>query len=91
VIMERILALLIIPADKALHFIYGMVIFAVAHFLLRPEYAAAIVVVVMVAKEIYDAQHPDKHTADPWDAVAGAVGAGLGWLCTLPALILLKF
>jgi hypothetical protein len=62
-----------------MHFICGLVIAA----LLTPfigAYSIAVVAIVALLKEIYDARHPDKHTADFMDWVATVLGGVLGML-----------
>lgn len=46
---------MIIPHDKALHIIYGAIIFVVAHIFMSPLMAFAAVVFVGLAKEAHDA------------------------------------
>jgi hypothetical protein len=68
-----------VPVDKFLHFIGGLVIAA----LLTPfigAYSILVVAVIAALKEIYDARHPDKHTADFMDWVATVLGGVLGML-----------
>jgi hypothetical protein len=68
-----------VPVDKFMHFICGLVIAA----LLTPfigAYSILVVAVIAALKEIYDALHPDKHTADIWDWVATVLGGVLGML-----------
>jgi hypothetical protein len=68
-----------VPADKQMHFIGGLVIAA----LLTPfigAYSIVVVAVIAALKEIYDALHPDKHTADFLDWVATSLGGVLGML-----------
>jgi hypothetical protein len=68
-----------VPADKQMHFIGGLVIAA----LLTPfigAYSILVVAVIAALKEIYDARHPDKHTADFMDWVATVLGGVLGML-----------
>ena len=77
--MEKILSLMVIPADKALHALYGAVLFAAAHFLVAPINALAAVAVVGVLKEVYDRFHP-AHTPDWRDALATAAGGVIGFL-----------
>ncbi len=43
-----------IPKDKLLHIMWGMVIFAVVWFVLTIHIALGVVIVVAVAKEVYD-------------------------------------
>ena len=68
-----------VPADKQMHFIGGLVIAA----LLTPfigAYSILVVAVIAALKEIYDARHPDKHTADIWDWVATTLGGLVGFV-----------
>jgi hypothetical protein len=68
-----------LPADKQMHFIGGLVIAA----LLTPfigAYSIVVVAVIAALKEIYDARHPDKHTADFWDWVATVLGGVVGFV-----------
>ena len=70
-----------VPADKQMHFIGGLVIAA----LLTPfigAYSIVVVAIIALLKEIYDALHPDKHTADFWDWVATTLGGLFGGLLT---------
>jgi hypothetical protein len=62
-----------------MHFLSGFIIAAV----LTPfigAYSILVVAVIAALKEIYDALHPDKHTADIWDWVATSLGGVLGML-----------
>ena len=68
-----------VPCDKQMHFICGLVIAA----LLTPfigAYSILVVAVIAALKEIYDARHPDKHTADIWDWVATVLGGLVGFV-----------
>jgi hypothetical protein len=68
-----------VAEDKFMHFICGLVIAA----LLTPfigAYSILVVAVIAALKEIYDARHPDKHTADFMDWVATVLGGVLGML-----------
>jgi hypothetical protein len=68
-----------VPCDKQMHFLSGFIIAAV----LTPfigAYSILVVAVIAALKEIYDARHPDKHTADIWDWVATVLGGVLGML-----------
>jgi hypothetical protein len=73
---------MIIPPDKALHFIGGVVIYAAAHFA-SPIIGLMAVLVAAVGKEVYDHFHKDTHTDDIWDATATIAGGMLGWICSL--------
>lgn len=78
--------------DKVLHVLIGLAAFAIpmsasmssgAPLAVRLVASLVGVAVLAWAKERYDKHHPDKHTADGWDAYATSVGAHLGavaWL-----------
>lgn len=80
----------IIPQDKANHIVYGSVIFTAAYVIFgfaglpALPIAAGAVVVLAVAKEIYDRAHRATHTPDPMDALATIAG---GALAALPLLV----
>jgi hypothetical protein len=68
-----------IPADKQQHFISG----AILGIILTPfigAYSILVVAVIAALKEIYDARHPDKHTADFMDWVATVLGGIVGFV-----------
>jgi hypothetical protein len=68
-----------VPADKQAHFLCGLVIAA----LLTPfigAYSIVVVAIIALLKEIYDARHPDKHTADFMDWVATVLGGVVGFV-----------
>jgi len=79
-----------IPHDKALHFIYGALVFCASYLLTAFQQlpalhiAAGAVVVAGVGKEVYDHLNRDKHTPDLMDAVATVAG---GVVCSLPLLV----
>jgi hypothetical protein len=78
----------IIPHDKANHFIYGLVAFAVA-FPVVGEYIALVFVAILGgAKEVYDYQHRDVHTPSTADAIWTIAGGVLGCLIVLAAKLL---
>ena len=68
-LIEKINSMLIIPHDKALHAFYGLLVYNIVS-LYNPTIAILTVVLISVAKEIYDFQHKDIHTADWYDALA---------------------
>lgn len=71
--------------DKALHFMGGLVLAALAFALTdSPVLAVLAAVVAAVGKEVHDALRPDRHTADPWDAFATALGGVVFWLTLQP-------
>jgi hypothetical protein len=68
-----------VAQDKFLHFICGFIIAAV----LTPfigAYSILVVAIIAALKEIYDALHPESHTADIWDWAATSLGGVLGML-----------
>jgi hypothetical protein len=68
-----------VPCDKQMHFLSGFIIAAV----LTPfigAYSILVVAVIAALKEIYDARHPDKHTADFMDWVATVLGGVVGFV-----------
>ena len=67
-----------IPADKVAHFASGTILYAALLPFVGSSLALSVIVMVAVAKEIYDSCNPDKHTADLWDAVATTLGGLLG-------------
>lgn len=66
-----------IPSDKIAHFASGVVLFAAVQWV-SPLWAFFAVICAAVVKEIYDAFHPDTHTADWWDAFATILGGAVG-------------
>ena len=73
----------ILPLDKCLHVIAGVIIFAALLHVLGANYALASTIAIGSLKEIYDYLFPEKHTCDILDAVATWVGAVLAYSCTL--------
>lgn len=71
-----------IPSDKVMHFASGAVVFTMFLPFIGPYYAMLAVIIVAIGKEVYDAMHQDKHTADIWDAVATTLGGVLVFSCT---------
>ena len=68
-----------VPCDKQMHFVCGFIIAAV----LTPfigAYSILVVAIIAALKEIYDARHPDKHTADFMDWVATVLGGIVGFV-----------
>jgi hypothetical protein len=64
-----------LPYDKALHYVYGSVLFAVCYHLLGTGNSLWAVCIIASGKEIYDYLHRDSHTPDFWDFVATMAGA----------------
>jgi hypothetical protein len=81
-LISLINVLLKLPHDKALHFIAGVLIYAVAHFI-HPAVGMVAVTVAAVGKEVYDWFRRDRHTPDLWDAVATMAGGVAGFICGL--------
>jgi glycerol uptake facilitator-like aquaporin len=71
-----------IPNDKLPHFIVGTLVFAVFHFF-NPLTGIVAATVAAVGKEIYDYFHKDKHTLDPWGAIATILGGVIGFICSM--------
>lgn len=71
-----------IPYDKALHVIAGIVLFIAFHFL-GDLFALFMVALIAAAKEAYDWQHPDRHTAEFGDFVYTIIGGLLGYFSGL--------
>lgn len=71
-----------IPRDKMLHigasFCIELVLAAILPSWLPWTRAALNAILIGGGKELYDKQHPDKHTADWADLAADAVGAIAG-------------
>jgi len=70
--MEYFLGRLTIPYDKALHALYGMVIYSVLVLYMSYGTALTCVVVCALLKELYDYFNKDKHTVDIMDIAATA-------------------
>lgn len=75
---QRIAQLL--PHDKCLHFIAGVVVFACAHFSMGQD-ALYVVCAIAAAKEAADAgRHGDSSNLDIFATMAGGI---VGYLCWL--------
>lgn len=66
--------------DKALHFIAGVLVFAVGHFV-SVLIGLGLVMLAAIGKEVYDYANRDKHTPDIWDAVYTLAGGAVGFVC----------
>ena len=71
--MEIFLKKLIVPYDKALHSLYGLIMFTILSLVVPSVYALAVVIFTAVVKEVYDYFHQDIHTVDVMDCVATAL------------------
>lgn len=66
---------MMIPDDKLLRFAASLVIAALVVIVTDSLILAGIAVLVAgVAREVYDAFHPDTNTVDLWDVVATSAG-----------------
>ena len=66
--------------DKALHFIAGVLIFAIGHFA-SVWIGLVLVAFAAVGKEVYDYINRDKHTPELLDAVYTIAGGVAGLVC----------
>ena len=64
-----------IPYDKALHYLYGSVLFAMLYHVFGVGNSLLGVVMIASGKEIYDYMHRDSHTPDFWDFAVTVLGA----------------
>ena len=64
-----------LPYDKALHYVYGSLLFALTVHAIGAAYSLVFVAAVAAIKEVYDYAHRDTHTPDVWDFVATVAGA----------------
>lgn len=71
-----------IPHDKALHMLYGVVIFAILVVLMTPLLAFVVSALIAILKEVYDYNNKENHSPDYWDAVATIVGSAFALFCT---------
>ena len=66
---------MMLPYDKLLHFAVGAAITVLVVIVTGSlALAGAAVLLVGAGREVYDAYHPDTHTADIWDVVATCAG-----------------
>ena len=72
-LLEKVKKVIGVDVDKQLHFIVGVVISASMAVIGLGIYAAVATTGIGVAKEIYDGQHPERHTKDWEDAIYTAV------------------
>jgi VanZ family protein len=76
--------------DKQLHILGSFSLTVTLGYLLIPfglltaiAFAAAIVLLIGVGKEVYDYKHPLSHTADPLDFLADVIGVVVATLVLL--------
>lgn len=79
--METILKLL--PHDKCLHLIAGIVIFIVGSVLINPLFGLAMTAIVGAWKELVYDYYNNNHTIDYKDFLYTVVGGLLGLLCSI--------
>lgn len=73
-LIELMLRLMVsVPHDKVLHYLCGLLIYAIGARLLDWWWAGGIVLLVSIIKEWYDSRHGG--TVDGYDIVAAMVGA----------------
>jgi hypothetical protein len=64
--------------DKVYHFFAGLLIFLVVSTVSSPLVGLAVVGIIGMGKEVYDSQHPDKHTTSVWDFLWTVFGGLIG-------------
>jgi len=78
--MDKILNLFSsVPCDKLGHFVAGVFIYAIFHFV-SPLFGLVMVAVAGIGKEIYDYLHRDKRTPDIWDALVTMLGGVIAFI-----------
>lgn len=76
--MEKLLSLLNNNLDKVAHFSGGYIL--ATSLPINPAYGLCLAIIAGKAKEVYDAKHQDKHTADKWDMFATWAGGAVGYI-----------
>lgn len=74
-----------VPVDKQGHFIIGVFIYSLFHFI-NPILGLCAVALAAVGKEAYDWFNRDTHTPDVFDALATMLGGVVGFICGLTSL-----
>ena len=69
-----------VPQDKQMHFLTGALLFAMLNVFLFEPFCLVIVVVVGLAKEVYDHFNRDKHCVEALDAISTALGGLFMWV-----------
>ena len=64
--------------DKLWHFIAGAILMLGLCVFFPVRYSLLCVIVIAYLKELFDLQHPDKHTSDANDFIATVVGGLTG-------------
>ena len=79
--LKKLMGLLVIPADKANHFIYGSLIFLVGNFVYLSSQAGLLLTLFFaLGKEMYDSLD---HKPDWKDVLWTMLGAGVACLSAL--------
>lgn len=71
--------------DKCIHFIGGALVCFIAYMAFGVIAACVATIAAALGKELYDYIHPEKHTADPWDAIVTICGGASVFLILLVA------
>ena len=69
-----------IPQDKLSHFIVGLLIYALLHFL-DPVVGLLGVAVAAIGKEVYDYMNRPRNNPEIMDALATVCGGIVGFIC----------
>jgi len=67
--MEKLLKFLTIECDKALHAMYGLIVFNIIA-IFSYKFALLLIITVAILKELYDKENKEKHTQDVKDIFA---------------------
>ena len=69
--IEKILNIMnSIPHDKSLHGFYGLTLYSTMNIFIYCWVSIIIIILLAVAKELYDGRNSDIHTKETFDAVA---------------------
>ena len=69
-----------IPQDKAGHFLVGLLIYALLHFI-SPVVGLLAVAVAAICKEVYDYMNRPRNNPEIMDALATVCGGIVGFIC----------
>jgi len=76
-LFQRVIELLVIPSDKANHFLYGSIIFLIGNYTLSSQNGLLLALFFAIGKEMYDAV---THKPEWKDVVWTMIGAGVACL-----------
>ena len=79
-LFQIIIDALVVPADKANHFIYGAIIFLIGNYTLGSQNGLLLALFFAIGKEMYDALD---HKPDWKDVAWTMIGAGITFLSAL--------